>query len=71
MAPGTARGGRPPADGLSRLLSETQDVVARLLDENRLLKAQNRRLADELERVSKDLDQVQRLARSGPRGQRR
>ena len=71
MAPGAPRGGRPQADGLSKLLSETQDVVARLLDENRLLKAQNKRLADELERVSKGLEAVSRLARPAPRASRR
>lgn len=71
MAPGTPRRGRPQADGLSRLLSDTQDMVARLLLENRLLKAQNKRLAEELERISRGWDEVRRLARSAPRGRRR
>lgn len=71
MAPGTARRGRPQSDGLSRLLTDTQDMVARLLQENRLLKAQNKRLADELERISKGWEEVRRLARSAPRGRRR
>jgi hypothetical protein len=68
MAPGAPRRGRPQADGLARLLSETQDMVARLLEENRLLRAQNKRLADELERFSRGWDEVRRLARSAPRG---
>ncbi len=71
MAPGTPRRGRPEPDGLARLLSETQNMVARLLQENRLLKAQNKRLADELERVSEGLDEVRRLARAAPSTRRR
>ena len=71
MAPGAPRRGRPQADGLTRLLTDTQAMVVRLLEENRLLKAQNRRLADELERISKGWDEVRRLARSAPRERRR
>ena len=71
MAPGTPRRARPRSQGLERLLSETQDMVARVLQENRFLKAQNKRLADELERVSQGLDEVRRLARSAPNIRRR
>lgn len=64
MAPGTPRRGRPKSDGITRLLSDTQDMVTRLLQENRFLKAQNKRLADELERVSTGLDEVRRTLQS-------
>ena len=57
-------------DGLGRLLAETQDLVSALLKENRALKAQNKRLAAELERISKGWDEVKKLARSAPRGRR-
>lgn len=72
MAPASPRRRRAAdSDGLGRLLADTQDVVGRLLRENRLLKAQNKRLADELDRVSKGWDEVRRLARAAPRGKRR
>ena len=71
MAPGGPRRGRPAADGLNRLVSETQDMVARLLAENRLLKAQNKRLTDDLERISRGWEEVRRLASGTARGRRR
>ncbi|HEX6487303.1 MAG TPA: hypothetical protein VF137_00315 [Candidatus Dormibacteraeota bacterium] len=70
MPNGRTRRGRPPADGLSRLLGETTEVVSKLLRENRTLKAQNKRLEAELDRISKGWDDLRRLARSAPRSRR-
>jgi hypothetical protein len=71
MAPRRTGRAKPVADGLSRLLSDTSDVVSRLLKENRTLKAQNKRLEAELDRVSRGWDDLRRLARSAPRSRRR
>jgi hypothetical protein len=66
MAPRRTGRAKPVADGLSRLVSDTSDVVTRLLDENRALRAANKRLESELERVSRSLDEVLRgVARRG------
>jgi hypothetical protein len=54
-------------DGLPGLLSETQELVGRLLKENRALKSRNQRLLKELDRVSAGWDQIRKLARSAPR----
>jgi hypothetical protein len=56
---------------LDELLADTQLLVARLLRENQLLKTQNRRLAGELDRVSKGWEQIKALARQAPRKPRR
>lgn len=56
---------------LDALLADTQQLVARLLKENRSLKTQNLRLGKELERVSKGWDQIKDLARQAPRKARR
>jgi hypothetical protein len=71
MAPRRTGRAKPVADGVSRLLSDTSDVVTRLLKENRSLKAQNKRLESELDRVSKGWDDIRRLARLAPRTRRR
>lgn len=71
MPPGRTRRARPAADGLARLLGETTDVVARLVKENRTLKAQNKRLEAELDRISKGWEDLRKLARAAPRGRRR
>lgn len=57
-------------DGVDKLLSETSDMVTQLVRQNRALKAQNQRLAQELERVSEGWEQIKRLARSAPRKRR-
>ena len=71
MAPRRTGRAKPVADGLTRLVSDTGEVVSRLLKENRTLKAQNKRLEAELDRISKGWDDLRRLARSAPRGRRR
>ena len=66
MAPRRTGRAKPVADGLSRLVSDTSDVVTRLLQENRALKEANKRLESELQRVSRSLDEVLRgVARRG------
>jgi cell division protein FtsB len=63
---------RRPAgrDGLDRLLTETRDLVAKLVRENRALKARNARLSRELDRVSAGWEELRKLARSAPRRRR-
>ena len=56
---------------LDELLADTQRLVTRLLRENQVLKAQNKRLAGELDRVSKGWEQIKALARQAPRKPRR
>lgn len=56
--------------GVELLVSETQELVSRLVAENRLLKAQNKKLATELTRISKGWDQLKALARQAPRRRR-
>jgi hypothetical protein len=56
---------------LDVLLADTQQLVARLLRENRTLKTQNQRLGSELERVSRGWEQIKALARQAPRRARR
>lgn len=56
---------------VERLLVETQDLVTRLLRENRALKLQNSKLSAELGRVSKGWEQIKALARQAPRKPRR
>jgi len=56
---------------VERLLTETQDLVTRLLRENRALKVQNSKLSAELTRVSKGWEQIKALARQAPRKARR
>lgn len=71
MAPRRTGRAKPVAEGLSRLISDTSDVVTRLVRENRTLKAQNERLEAELDRISKGWEDIRRLARSAPRNRRR
>ena len=56
---------------IDELLADTQRLVTRLLRENQVLKTQNKRLAGELDRVSKGWDQIKALARQAPRKSRR
>ena len=55
---------------IDQLLADTQQLVARLLRENRALKVRNGKLTSELERVSKGWDQIKALARQAPRKSR-
>lgn len=48
-------------------MSETQDLVTKLVRENRTLRARNVKLERELERLSSGWEQIMQLARSAPR----
>jgi cell division protein FtsB len=63
----------PVGSSLERLATETSELVGRLLRENRTLRAENDRLAREVERLSAGWDEIRRLARLAPpqRRQRR
>ena len=52
---------------IDQLLADTQQLVARLLRENRALKLRNGKLTSELERVSKGWEQIKALARRLPK----
>ena len=58
---------RKPTNGVAKLLADTQDLVGKLLKENRALKQQNARLAKDLDRVTKGWDELKKIARSVPR----
>ena len=58
---------RKPTNGVAKLLADTQDLVGKLLKENRALKQQNARLAKDLDRVTKGWDELKKIARSAPR----
>lgn len=58
---------RSPDDTLSKLLRETQDMVGRLVQENRSLRAQNVKLARQADQLAAAWDQIKKLARSAPR----
>ncbi|HEY8643969.1 MAG TPA: hypothetical protein VIO84_14540 [Candidatus Dormibacteraeota bacterium] len=58
-------------DSLSRLLQETQEMVGRLVQENRTLRAQNQRLSRQAEKLADGWDQIKKLARSAPKGRTR
>jgi cell division protein FtsB len=62
---------RSPKDSLSKLLAETQDLVGKLVQENRSLRAQNQRLSRQADRLAAGWDQIKKLARSAPRGKGR
>jgi len=62
---------RAAAGGLLGLLTETRDLVGRLVRENRRLKARNLSLEKQLDRVSRGWDELRKLARSAPRRPRR
>ena len=57
-------------DGLEKLVSETQELVSKLLSENRALKSRNQRLTKELDRVSKGWEEIKKITRSAPRARR-
>ena len=56
--------------GLDKLVSETQELVSKLVMENKALKTRNQRLMKELDRVSKGWDEIKKIARSAPRARR-
>ena len=56
---------------LDTVLAETQEMVGRLLRENKTLKAQNKRLGAELDRVTHGWEQIKALARQAPRRARK
>jgi cell division protein FtsB len=58
---------RKTKDGVAKLLADTQDMVGKLVRENRTLKARNARLMKELDRVSAGWDEIKKLARQAPR----
>jgi hypothetical protein len=55
---------------LEQLASETSDLVGRLLRENRMLRAENAALKQEVERLSHAWEEIQRLAKLAPRKRR-
>jgi hypothetical protein len=61
------RRAQPKDGGLGPMVDETAALVDRLLSEHRTLKAQNEKLAREVERLSRGWDEVRRLAGSVPR----
>jgi hypothetical protein len=58
---------RKTKDGVAKLLADTQEMVGKLVRENRTLKARNARLMKELDRVSEGWDEIKKLARQAPR----
>jgi len=61
---------RKPKDGVAKLLADTQEMVGKLVRENRTLKSRNARLMKELDRVSEGWDELKKLARQAPRRRR-
>lgn len=59
------------SDGLAELVADAHELVGRLVAENRLLRAQNKRLTQEVDRLSEGWEQVKKLARQAPRSRRR
>lgn len=53
------------------LMADTQELVGRLIAENRALRAQNARLLLMVDRLSQGWEDLRRLARSAPRAVRR
>jgi len=46
-------------------------MIARLVQENRTLRAQNQRLARQADKLADGWDQIKKLARSAPKGRSR
>ncbi|GAC1654618.1 MAG: hypothetical protein NVS9B1_06040 [Candidatus Dormibacteraceae bacterium] len=55
----------PPS--AEQILKETQELVSRLVRENRTLKARTLKLGAELDRVTRGWEAIKRLAREAPR----
>ncbi len=58
-------------DGVAKLLAETQELVGRLVAENRTLRTRNARLEKEVARLSEGWEQIKRLVKRAPRKRRR
>jgi cell division protein FtsB len=61
---------RSAASSLEELVSETSQLVGRLLRERRVLRAENESLKREVERLSSGWEEVRKLARLAPRRRR-
>jgi hypothetical protein len=61
---------RPAAGSLEDLARETSELVARLLREHRVLRAENESLKREVERLASGWEEVRKLARLAPRRRR-
>jgi cell division protein FtsB len=55
---------------LEQLASETSELVARLVHEHRVLRAENEALKREVERLSSGWEEIKKLARLAPRKRR-
>jgi cell division protein FtsB len=55
------------ASSLEELASETSELVGRLLQDNRTLRAENEALKREVERLSSGWEEIRKLARLAPR----
>jgi cell division protein FtsB len=64
------RGTRRP-DRLSKLVADAEELVGRLVEENRALRASNAKLAREVDRLSQGWEQIKKLAREAPKARRR
>lgn len=62
---------RSSNDTVSKLLRETQDMVGKLVQENRSLRAQNLKLSRQADQLAAGWDQIKKLARSAPRARGR
>jgi hypothetical protein len=58
------------ASSLEELAAETSELVARLLREHRVLRAENESLKREVERLAAGWEDVKKLARLAPRRRR-
>ena len=63
----TRRRRATPGDPLARLVADTDSMVARLIGENRALRARNLELERRVEQLSEGWDVIRRLARAAPR----
>ena len=61
---------QPAASSLEQLARETSELVARLLREHRVLRAENVSRKSEVERLSSGWEEVRMLARLAPRRRR-
>ncbi len=64
------RGTKRP-DQLSQLVADAEELVGKLVEENRALRANNAKLAREVDRLSQGWEQIKKLARDAPNTRRR
>lgn len=55
---------------LDQLVTQTSEMIGKLLREHRALQAQNERLTKEVQRLSQGWEDIRRLARVSPRRRR-